>query len=376
MNEKEISEIRRRFRPDKNNIPHVRGCYVNEKKEILSEFYQSMALLGQTESEFMLGLLKKTLSGTQGKNLIDVTFTTQQVLSGEEHKLLMALRDSRLGDVDAVRAFYRKAIETVDLEGNYLILLTCDAYDVPFRGRDGEEFQEGGSEVFNYILCAVCPVKLTKSALVYHAHENAFSNLKTDWVIAPPEMGFMFPAFDDRATNLYNALYYCKDAGENHKDFASAVFAAPIPMPAKAQKAAFHAILGDALEEECSYRVVQSVQDHLCELITAHKEAKIREPLRISKNEVRQVLDDCGVSGQHGDTFDQRYDEAFGEGAELSPRNLVDMKQTELKLPDVKIQVNPQRGDLLQTRMIDGERFILIRAGEGVEVNGVPVHIE
>ena len=375
MNEKEISEIRRRFRADKNNIPHVRGCYVNERGEIISQFYQSMALLPQTESEFLLGILKKALSGTLGKNLIDITFTTQQVMEGEEHKLLQELRDSRLGDVDACTRFFHRAMEAIDLEGNYLILLTCDAYDVPFKGKDGEDFAEGGSEVFHYILCAVCPVKLTKSGLVFHAHENAFANLKTDWVISPPEMGFLFPAFDDRSTNLYNALYYCKDAGESHKAFSDAIFAAPIPMPAKAQKESFHTILGEALEEECSYDVVQSVQDHLCNVIAAHKEAKIKEPLRIQKSEVTRVLDDCGVSADRVEAFEDQYAEVFGADAELSPRNLVDTKQTELKLPDVKIQVNPQRGDLLQTRLIDGERYILIRAGEGVEVNGVPVHI-
>ena len=60
MNEKEIAEIRRRFRPDKNNITHVRGCYVNEKREIVSEFDPSLALMSQEESEKFLAILKRT----------------------------------------------------------------------------------------------------------------------------------------------------------------------------------------------------------------------------------------------------------------------------------------------------------------------------
>ena len=77
MNEKEVAEIRRRFRPDKSNITHIRGCYVNDKREIVSEFDQSLTLMPQEEGEKMLTLLKRALSGTLGKNLVDITFATQ-----------------------------------------------------------------------------------------------------------------------------------------------------------------------------------------------------------------------------------------------------------------------------------------------------------
>lgn len=106
MTEKEIAELRRRFRADKSNISHVRGCYVNEKREIISEFDQSLAMMNQEESEELLGILRKTLSGTVGKNLLDITFDTRQVVEGDEHKLLMALRSSQLGDQEAVQAFF------------------------------------------------------------------------------------------------------------------------------------------------------------------------------------------------------------------------------------------------------------------------------
>ena len=375
MNEREISEIRRRFRPDRNNITHVRGCYVNEQREIVSEFYQSIALLPQTESEELLATLKKALSVTLGKNLIDIEFRTRQVAEGEEHRLLMALRNSDLHDKEALHAFFQKVIASVSMEGSYMILLTCDSYDVPYKGSDDEDFAEGSDEVYRYILCAVCPVKLTKPALTFHAHENAFCRLSVDHMVAPPQLGFLFPAFDERSTNLYGALYYCKDAGDNHKEFVDAVFNAPIPMPAKAQKETFETLLGETLEEECSYEVVQAVQDQLCTAIAAHKEAKIRQPLTVDADAVCRFLTDSGVSSQRTRAFSQRYDEAFGPDAALSPRNLVDTKQTQLSTSDVKIQVDPRRGDLVQIRLIDGERCIVIRAEEGVEVNGVPVHI-
>ena len=181
MNEKEVAELRRRFQQDRSGISHVRGCYVNENREIVSQFDQPLGVMTQEENEKILGLLKRTLSGTLGKNLLDITFATQQVVHGEEHKLLMALRSSELGDEDAVQAFFQKVISTVTLEGNYMILLVHDAYDVPYRSQDGDKQDDASSEVFSYILCSVCPVKLTKPALSYYVQQNEFHNRTADW---------------------------------------------------------------------------------------------------------------------------------------------------------------------------------------------------
>ena len=376
MNEKEIAELRRRFRPDRSSITHVRGCYVNESREIIAQFDQSLAMMTQEESEKFLALLRKTMSGTLGKNLIDISFETQQVVSGEEHRLLMNLRSSGLQDEQAVQTLFEKCINSLEMEGNYLILLAYDRYDVPFRSRDGEDQADGGNgEVFSYILCSICPVKPTKPALSYHVQVNEFRDQKTDYIVCAPEVGFLFPAFDERSTNLYNALYYTKDAEEGQSAFVDSVFRTPPPMPAVVQKQTFQSVLGEALGEECSFQVVQSVHEQLCGLIQEHKESKEPQPLTISRKTVGQVLSSCGVSQQRAEAFAQQYDEAFGEDTDLSPKNLVDPKHIQLKTPDVTISVNPERSDLVKTQVIDGTRYILIRADEGVEVNGVNIHI-
>ena len=375
MNEKEIAELRRRFRAEKSNITHVRGCYVNEKREIISQFDQSLALMSQEESGKLLAILRKTLSGTLGKNLLDISFETRQVAEGEEHRMLMALRGSELRDQEAVEAFFQRAIASLDLEGNYLILLAYDAYDVPYRSKDGERQDDASSEVFSYILCSICPVKLTKEALSYFVYENQFRALAADWVVSAPEAGFLFPAFDERSTNLYNALFYTRDISQTHEAFVDAIFRTPAPMPAAVQMETFHSILGETLSEDCSYQVVQAVHDRLCGIIEEHKAAREEEPLTVSKGTVRQVLQSCGVAEERVEAFEEQYDGAYGADADLSPRNLVDTKQLELRTPDVTIKVNPGRGDLVETRIIDGARYILIRAEEGVEVNGVPVSI-
>ena len=375
MNEKEIAELRRRFRQDKSSITHVRGCYVNENREIISEFDQSLTLSRQEDAEKILAVLRKTLSGAVGRNLLDIEFDTRQVVEGDEHRLRMALRDSRLADQEAVHALFRRVIASLDLAGNYLILLAYDAYDVPYRSKDGQRQDDASDQVFTYILCAVCPVKLTKDALSYYIQENQFRSVEADWVVAAPEVGFLFPAFDDRATNLYNALYYTRDISQSHPDFVDALFKSQVPMPAAVQKETFQSILGDTLEEECRYEVVQAVHDELCGMIAAHKESKEEDPLVISKVTVKQVLHECGVSPDHVERFEEQYDRQFGPEADLPPRNIVDEKQLEVKTPDVTIKVSPERSDLVETRVIDGRRYILIRAEEGVEVNGVQIHI-
>lgn len=319
MNEKEIAELRRRFRPDKNNIPYIRGCCVNEKKEIVSEFRQPFSIMPEEELEKMLGILRKTLSGVLGKNLMDISFTTQQVADSDEHRLLMALRNSALEDEEAVQAFFQKVTQALALEGNYLILLVRDVYDVPYRSKDGEKQEEASSEVFSYILCGICPVKTTKPALGYYLYDNEFRTCGIDWLVAPPELGFLFPAFDDRSANIYNALYYSRNTAENHPEFVDAVFCSEPPMPAAVQRETFQSILAETLSEECSYEVVQSVGGQLREMVEEHKANKEEEPLRVSKDTVKGILEDCGVSESRVAAFDGKYEEEFGLDADLSP---------------------------------------------------------
>ena len=322
-----------------------------------------------------LYLLKKSLSGALGRNLIDIVFSTAQVADSDEHRLLQTLRQTALQDPNAREMLYRRIIDSIDMgDSSYLILLAADAYDVPRRGSDDQVLADGSDTVFKYFVCSICPVKDPTLALRYSDELSEFHSCSTGHIASPPELGFLFPAFDDRSTNLYNALYYTRDSGENHPELVEAVFRREAPMPAAAQKETFQTLLSDTLADECSCEVVQAVHDQLCELVEEHRERKEAEPLTLSKGAVKCVLKSCGVSDSHVEEFALRYDDAFGADMALSPRNLVE-KQIEVCTPDVVIKVSPERSDLVDTRVIDGVKYILIRADEGVEVNGVPVHI-
>ena len=376
MNEKEIGEIRRHMRRDRSNMTAIYGCYVNAQKEVITEFSQSLGIMPENESEKYFALLKRTLSGGIGKNLIDITFKTSQVAGSEEHGLLMKLRETKLKDDELRQKFYQKVMESVTMEDNYLILLGCDSYDVPFKSKDDFAQRDNSDEVYTYLTCAVCPVKMTKPNLHYVAEEKLFHDGAINHMVSAPVLGFLFPAFDNRSTNIYNALYYTKDPKDNHEAFVESIFNAPIPLPAAEQKQAFQALLGAALGEDCSLDVVQTVHDEICQRIEMHKEAKVAEPLLIAKEDVKAVLQSCGITEENLTKFSVDYDEAFGFEAELHPKNIIDAKKFEIKTPDVAIKVAPDRADLIETRIIGGVKYIMICAEEDVEVNGVSIHIK
>ncbi len=374
MNDKELREVRKRFRPDQNNISHIRGCFVNEKKEIVTEFNESLALCPQEETESLLAIMKKTLSGSLGTNLIDLKFRTEQVRESDEHALLMALKRSELSDDDAVHELFLRIKENVTLGGNYVILLAFDKYDYFEYGKDGEK-NEDSFGVYNFFVCSICPIKHMKSAVSFHAYDNTFHTLSSDSLIGAPELGFIFPAFEDRQENIYGSLYYTHDITKNHTDFVKRIFDLELPMPAAVQKETFDECLSETMSGGCNFELLCSVQEQISEMIEEHKEEKSVEPLRVSKNEIKNTLKYCGIEEEKLEEFDKLYDEQFGEKTEVAPQNIVDVKKLEVKMPDVTIKVNPKRCDLVSTQIINGAKYILIKADENVSVNGIDIKI-
>ncbi|MBR0408109.1 MAG: DUF4317 domain-containing protein [Clostridia bacterium] len=376
MNKKDIAEIKRRFNLEHNNITCIRGCYVNNQGEVISSFTRSLVGMAQEEAEKYLAIFKRTLSGTQGQNLLDISFDPETMENSPEYQLLTALKNTALKDDETVEYFFRQIISNLQVEDHYLILLMHDGYDIPYRSKeDDSKVADMSNEVFHYVLCSLCPVRLTKPTLSYDAGKNDFRSKESDWIVGAPEMGFLFPAFEERAANIYQALYYTRDTAANHDDFVNAVFQSELPMPADQQKEIFQAILQETLEEDCSYEVVQAVHEQVMERLEEKKQEKDNEPLQLTKYDVTDVLAECGVSTAHMEAFNDKYDQEFGQQGRINAVNVTNAKQFEVKMPSVVIKVNSDRTDLVETRVIDGHPYILIRADEGVEVNGVNVNL-
>ena len=374
MNQKEIGELRRRFRPERNAISRIYGCYVNGNREIVSYLDTSLGLMPEEEVELYLARLKKTLTGSLGKNLLDIVFSTKQVMDSDEHKLLSDLRNSQLQNADAREAFYNVVIEQLDLgENGYLILLASDAYDVPRRGRDGAD--DESENMFTYMICAICPVKDAGYALRYFHDDNEFHGGALGRMVDNTYLGFLFPAFDDRAANIYNALYYARKPGDLHQEFIDAVFHTGPLMSADEQREAFHDVLSESLADECGYDLIQTVHEQLLERMEEHKDEQNPEPLTMSPRELCDILENGGASAERLEAFERSCGERFGENAVLNPANLIDGKRFEIITPEARVTVNPSCSYVVEYRIIDGRKYLLIPAEHDVTVNGMPVRV-
>lgn len=377
MNQRELNELRRRFKPDRTAISKVYGCYVNSSRQIISYVDAPLGLLSQEEQEMYLNLLKKSLSGALGRNLIDIEFSTRQVADSDEHRLLQTLRQTELQDSNARESLYRRIIDAIDMgESSYLILLAADTYDVPHRSRDDQEVPDGSDTVFRYFVCAICPVKDPTLALQYSDQDKEFRGSSTGHIALPPVLGFLFPAFDDRSANIYNALFYSKDTAQLHQEVIDAVFCIQnAPMSPQEQQNVFTSALTETLEKDCSYDVVQAVHEQLRGRIQEHKDSRDPEPLTLSVREVGDVLTGSGVPEEKVEAFQEACRRQYGQDAALNPRNIIEAGKFQIATPEVKITVPPEYSYMVETRIIDGRRFILIPADDGVEVNGIPVTI-
>ena len=374
MKEKEIAEIRRRYRSDKSNISRICGCYVDSKKEIISEFDQSLGMMTEEDANGMLSLLKKALSGHIGTNLLEIEFTTQEVNESQEYALLSKLKSTELKDTEVRAELYKKIIENLEFDGSYLILLAHDNYDVFDITADGMRSEES-TTVFSYVICAVCPVKEGKASMSYYFPEKCFRTICADTVLSRPEIGFIFPVLEDRETNIYKAAYYTKNLENNYSQLVNALFAKEAPMPPKEQKQTFGEVLEQTVGEECSLRLVSSIHAQINEIIEENKAEKEEALPFITKDDAAQMLRFCGIPEDKVEAFEKGFDESFGENAEIPPSNLASTKQLQIETPEVSVKVNAGCSDMVQSRIIDGVKYILIRADNDITVNGVNIKI-
>ena len=371
MIKKEISEIKRQFTPSGCSISRICGCYVDGEKNKKTEFKEAFLSLPEEDMFKYFEILRKSLSGTIGKNLITLDFPLETEKEGGTQEFLLRLRNSRLQDDELLDSFYDRVIDIYEYTGIYLILLIHDAYDIPGRTSDGLDMEDASDEVYSYILCCICPVDLSKPGLSYNELQNTFQNRTRDWVVGMPDLGFLFPAFHDRSTDIHSSLYYSKNANDLHEPFIERLFGCPLPLAADFQKETFQAIIEETLGDACDYDTVKTIHENLNEMLEEHKDAP--EPLILDKYQVKALLESSGVEEEQLQDFDKNFDEAAGEKASIYATNIANPRAFEVKTPDVIVKVNPERTDLIETREIGGRQCLVIAVDGGVEVNGILV---
>ena len=371
MKKLEISEIKKLFTPKNCSITRICGCYVECGERKKTEWNQAFLALPEDEMYKYFEILRKSLSGTIGKNLLNLEFPLESEDEGGTQEFLLRLRDSKLRDDTLLEQFYDRIIESYEYVGNYLILLIHDAYDVPGRTRDGIEMEDASDEVYEYILTCICPVDLSKTGLSYNAAENTFRNRLRDWVVGMPDTAFLFPAFNDRSCDLHSTLYYSRDTAELKEEFIHEVLGCPLPLPAECQMEAFQALAEEVLGDTCSVESVKNIHEKLAEAVQKQKDDE--EPMVLGGGEVKTVFASSGVANDRMETFDQCFDETIGRDTKLILNNIYSGRNFEIKTQDAVVRVKAGRTDLIKVMEIDGRQQLVIDLQGPAEVNGIDV---
>lgn len=381
MNKKEIAEIRKLFNKEHCHVRRLCGCYVDAEKNIKTTIKHAFLSLEEEEMSKYINIFRASLSGTIGKNLINLDFPTEQESEGGTQNFLLKLRNSRLKDDGLINEFYNKVIEYYNYSENYYIILADAAYDIPGITTDGNYLDDASVYVYEHLICCICPVKLEKSALYYNAEAGTIETRIRDWLVDVPAHGFLFPAFNDRNTDIHSMLYYTRKSEDTQPDFINNMFATGYPMTSKSQNIAFQTIVEQSLGEDCNFDTVKNIHDNLNEMIEEQKD--MPEPVTLDRNDVRHLLEKSGIKEEKLEIFDKKYeqivsDESFTSNTgstetTFTASNIANKRNLEIKTADVAIKVNPKRCDLIETVMIDGIPYILIQVNEHVTLNGIKV---
>ena len=373
MNKKEIAEIKKQLTPDRCTITRISGCYVDAEKTIKTRLNQAFLSLSEEEMYKYFDIIRKSLSGTLGKNLLLMEFPLEAEQEGGSQEFLLELKRSRLEDEDLLDEFYTRVIENYDYAENYYIILAHAVYDIPGKASDGLEMFDASDEIYEHLFFCICPVNLTKAGLCYNAETNLIEERIRDWLVDMPEGGFLFPLFRDRSTDIHGILYYTKKPEKMHADFAERLLGCSAPLSPGSQKESFQTLVEETLEETCSFDTAISIHGKLNDLIEAQKDEP--DPVILTKSEVRRVLEESGAENEKMEAFDERYDSITGENTALVAANITNTRKLEVKTAEISVSLPPEQAPLLETREIDGRKFLLIPLDQEVDVNGIRVTV-
>jgi hypothetical protein len=424
MNKKEVLEIKRRFKKDAATFTRVCGCYVDANHNKVCKIGNTFLNLEEDEFYKYLEIANKSLSGTLGNNLLELHFPLEEEEVGGRQQILMALRESKLTDEALLDTYYDLVIDTYDHTGNYLILLFHDAYDVMTRTSDNNNLDES-EEVYEYLICAICPVDLSKPGLGYLEGEHRIGPRIRDWIVGAVDTAFLFPAFNDRSTDIHSTLFYTKNTKEPHSEFMANGLGCGVERTATEQKMAFHSIVRNVLgaEDEHTDEVLLDMQQNLSDMIGEYEETHDDDEagFLLDKEVVGKLLADSDISEEKAARIEKSVDEAFGEKPPLA-EHVIDAKalvQNELRVEklaledqvgtltvqlnqkedelkertdqliekqeeidnyiaetktyDVVLRVKPEKASQIKSQIIDGQKCLVIpmKEDEHATINGV-----
>ena len=367
----DVLEIRKRFKKEKATIGRITGCYVTgADKQIKTYIDTDFVDLEEAEQFKYIEIIKKGLSGVLNKNLLSLSFKEEALGAGGSQQALLALRDSELKNKDMLEAFYQQIIDTYYYVGNYLILMIHDVYDVMTKTEDKMSLDES-EEVYSYVLCCICPVNLSKPGLSYHEEENVIGNRNRDWVVDMPDAAFLYPAFNDRSSDVNEVLYYVKNIEEMHSEFIDNVLGCIETVPSTVEKEIFNQIVEEVINDAPGYDTFEVVRSINSQLNDMAENMVFGEPMTIQKDDMVDLMVKSGLKEEHIPIVEEKFEKAMGEDVKLHLDNVREKKSLEVKSDEMQIKVKSEAADIVEIRVIDGRKCLVIPMNSDIEVNGI-----
>lgn len=392
MAKADILELKKRLTKNGCTFTKMCGCYVNADKEKILKINESFLNLEEDEFYKFLDIAKKVLSGTFGNNILQLDFKREE----NKQDFFWKLDKSALKDEELLDEFYDGIIEKYDAQGNYLILVFHDAYDVISKDKNREEL-ENSDEVYEYILCAICPVELSKANLGYDEEENKFTSVTRDWIVGAVESGFVFPAFDERSADVNSVLCYTKNPKAPHDELMEDILTCEIRKTAAQEKMAFRSVIEDAVEDENEAKSVFIEVQKSINYVISEKEAKGAPEggVILTESDLEEIVEESNVNDAVKEKIKENFAEEFSK--ELpSANNILDNKAAETGVQreqvmrlekqvenlqaavekssrpaereEIILKVSEERAKSVKTEIIDGVRYVMIPAETGVKM--------
>lgn len=374
MNKKEIAEIRRQFSIDRCAITRICGCYVDGEKNKCASMREAFMSLPEEEEFKYLAMFKKMLGGKLNKNLLNVEFPLQQELNGECQAELLKLRDNKLKEDELVEEFYDKVIENYICAENYYIVLIHGAYDIPGRSTDNKEMFDASDEIYEFVMCCICPVKLSKAGLSYDVNKNRIENRTRDWVVDVPTHGFLFPAFNGRSADIHGCLYYSKKSDNAQNEFAKAILGCDIDMNSDDQKKAFDNMVAEVLGDNGSVHDLLNIYGNLYQMMVEHEFDA--ESLTLDKTDIKKLMSISISDEKCMSNFDAAWDSWVGKAVVLPAENIVGGRKLKIACGNAQIQIDSQYSDFIRVKNINGEMRLTIPVDGLLSVNGATVSLK
>ncbi|MCR5705147.1 MAG: DUF4317 domain-containing protein [Eubacterium sp.] len=390
MDKKSIGELRRRLKKDTCTITKMCGCYVNDKKEKTVLIDENFLNLEDEEYFKYMELAKKVLSTNLGNNLLELNFPLEEEQPGGHQQFLMGLKKSGLKDEGLLNTFYDMIIEKYDSLGNYLILIFHDVYDVMTKTSDNNKLDES-EEIYEYVICAICPMILSKPGLGYKKEDDRIGTLNREWMVGMPETGFIFPAFNERSSDIHCVHMYSADSQNPHKEMIEDILGCREKLTFAQKQDVLTEMVQEVVAEDDLKEIMQSVHIELAQ------KSDMEPEMQVNQAQIAEALESTGISEDKAERIGSEYISTISNPTEEELPLLSDLipskaakavkdqnekillkeeiKELNRKISeisetggDIIIKVNEEKKDRIHRETIQGETYLVIPVSDDDEI--------